>query len=454
MDKPTASPFSPSVRNHAAEAELDTFFDQQRTPGLALQRIYPPTAFPDVRSHLGGLPQLPAHLDWPRGVSYGDEVPMHFMAQIDCAELPPLDSDMPREGMLFFFAINDEEQIWNEEEAQPRVRVLYAETVAVDQAERQPPADLRPIHDVKADNGPHVEPYWLLPGEDGPRVYTRWPLVARRMDTWPESDVVEGARPRVSYETYSERLGELRAGALVAATGLFPRLGSEYRWEQPSGSGWRFAAVWLGYQTDYPQAGIMIDRLARIIAHQRGRATREQREYPDVMAWVKRAAEIGWEEQPEDETRLAFREWVLSQAGEERGEGVITHRDLGDVFTKALLATIAYAGGSPKVAAMIPASYYRDLADEQLPFDDSYGWHKDGRRKCVVARPHQMLGHVRFLQSCGPEVDGDAVCLLQLAHDSSIGLTFGDCGQATFWITREDLASRRFEGVAAVVESG
>ena len=61
-----------------------------------------------VRSRLGGLPQLPDGMDWPVGESYGEAAPMHFLAQIDCAELPGVDPDMPSQGMLFFFAMNDD----------------------------------------------------------------------------------------------------------------------------------------------------------------------------------------------------------------------------------------------------------------------------------------------------------------------------------------------------------
>lgn len=66
-----------------------------------------------------------------------------------------------------------------------------------------------------------------------------------------------------------------------------------------------------------------------------------------------------------------------------------------------------------------------------------------------------MLGHVPLLQGIMPDVEGEGgeVCLLQLAWDPAIDLKFGDCGQATFWISREDLASHRFDRVAAVVES-
>ena len=77
-----------------------------------------------------------------RLASYGKAAPMHFLAQIDCAELPRVDPDMPSQGMLFFFAMNDEEQIWDTDEPQQRVRVLYA-PVAVDQHVRALPDGMR-----------------------------------------------------------------------------------------------------------------------------------------------------------------------------------------------------------------------------------------------------------------------------------------------------------------------
>ncbi|MFS2161555.1 DUF1963 domain-containing protein [Pseudomonas sp. Pseusp122] len=64
-----------------------------------------------------------------------------------------------------------------------------------------------------------------------------------------------------------------------------------------------------------------------------------------------------------------------------------------------------------------------------------------------------MLGHIPLLQGAIPDIEGEPVCLLKLAWDPAIDLKFGDCGQATFWIAREDLAVQNFDRVAAVVES-
>jgi uncharacterized protein YwqG len=60
--------------------------------------------------HLGGLPNLPLGIEWPRSPK---GVPFHFLAQIDLAAVPasgivdflgrPL-PEFPRDGALYFFA--------------------------------------------------------------------------------------------------------------------------------------------------------------------------------------------------------------------------------------------------------------------------------------------------------------------------------------------------------------
>lgn len=455
MHAETDSPYDADLRDHHAEAQLDAYFFKHRKTGIVLQRAYPPTSFPQVRSRLGGLPQMPQNLEWPIGATYGKPTPMHFLAQIDCAELPRVNAHMPEKGMLFFFAVNDEEQRWDEDAPQERVRVLYAPEVVQDQAVREPPADLRPINDTFASDSAYKEPMWLLPSEDGPRVHVQWPLIARIMDTWPDPEMLSEEQPPSGYDAYQQRWAELRLGAAVAATGLMPSTDRATSWERPVSPSWTFPSQWLRYQSDFPQAGIVMDRLARIVGNERRRGASEGAAYDDVLAWVERATQSGWDNAPDEVTREAFRAWVIEQISNERGCGKLSDLSMGRAFAKGILAAVAYAAGSPQAAALIPQQLYRELEHEHLPFEDSHRTHPDGRRQCAEPRVHQMLGHVPLLQGVMPDVEGEGgeVCLLQLAWDPAIDLKFGDCGQATFWISREDLASHRFDRVAAVVES-
>lgn len=67
-------------------------------PGIALIRPYPPRNFPSSRSRIGGLPDLPRSIAWPRVAQDNDRrvkkggFPLHFIAQLDLSELPKIDS--------------------------------------------------------------------------------------------------------------------------------------------------------------------------------------------------------------------------------------------------------------------------------------------------------------------------------------------------------------------------
>jgi uncharacterized protein YwqG len=56
-------------------------------------------------SRIGGTPDLPKDLDWP----HVKKQPLHFIAQIDLADLPRWNDDpLPKRGRLYFFLGNDE----------------------------------------------------------------------------------------------------------------------------------------------------------------------------------------------------------------------------------------------------------------------------------------------------------------------------------------------------------
>jgi hypothetical protein len=446
------SRFSPLIRDHDAEVALDALLETHRAPGVALQRIYPPTAFPYVRSWLGGLPQLPNHVQWPLGVSHGQSVPMHFLAQIDCTELPHVDPDMPTEGMLFFFAVHDDDPDWSADDPHDRVRVIYAPQVRPSQRERPAPRRLRPIRDIRVHSDPAMKPGWLLPHENGPRLHVRWALEAKRMDTWPDAALLPAHARGLDDDAYARRVDELRSAAVVAATGMMPLVDAARQLERSLMRSWRYPRGWLSRQPEFPQLGIMIDRIARLVGNERCAGKRKISEFKDVQEWVRQARSIGWENAPDNLTRTAFRDWLMHIASPETAEGQLNGRSMSRVMTDGLLAAVAVAGSSQQAAACIPSTYYRELEGKHLPFADSNSRHPDGRRRCPVPRVHQMLGHPSFPLEYGPDLDGDAVCLLRLAADPSIDMTFGRHRQATFVISREDLRRRCFDHVAVVEE--
>ena len=95
----------------------------------------------DGFSKMGGEPELPAGMEWPRT---GDGVPLSFIAQIDFAEAHRADIDgrLPESGMLwFFYDCSDDGMPWGfDPKDADGWRVIYRENAETEPAEA--PEDL------------------------------------------------------------------------------------------------------------------------------------------------------------------------------------------------------------------------------------------------------------------------------------------------------------------------
>jgi hypothetical protein len=70
---------------------------------VVFRQIFPPPPA-GARSFYGGVPLTPAPLDWPRSARTG--LPLHFLLQVDCAQVAPSArlTVLPGSGALLFFA--------------------------------------------------------------------------------------------------------------------------------------------------------------------------------------------------------------------------------------------------------------------------------------------------------------------------------------------------------------
>ena len=142
------------------------------TISVVLRRQIPPGLDQPSRSWLGGLPCMPEEIEWPRSVSseHPDkgERPLHFLAQICCADLPrELWGGLgPREGWLLLFI--DPNQ--GCPEGNDAFRIMHISQLG---PERAPPFDLGPVYDGVY-TGPDYR--YLLPGEQVPNIWRRWPV--------------------------------------------------------------------------------------------------------------------------------------------------------------------------------------------------------------------------------------------------------------------------------------
>lgn len=172
------------------------------TVTVVLRRQIPPRLDEPPRCWLGGLPMLPDAVPWPYSVSreYPErgERPLHFVAQICCADLPP---DLwaglgPRHGWLRLFI--DPNQ--GDPQGSDAFAIVHTGTLG---SERASPADLGPVHDGVYTGWDYQ---YCGGGENVPRLWPRWPvdLVAT-----PNEARVEGRTVRVA-PSHSRRLSETR----------------------------------------------------------------------------------------------------------------------------------------------------------------------------------------------------------------------------------------------------
>src|SRR5262249_4332957 len=139
---------------------------------VVLRRQVPPRSGEAPRSWLGGVPMMPDHVGWPRAGSseYPDRGgrPLHFIAQIAWPDFPaPLWGGAGAgEGVLLLFSRPNQ----GVPEGPDALRVLHVEALG---RERQPPADLGPVHDGMYTG---FDYHYCRTADEVPRRWRRWPV--------------------------------------------------------------------------------------------------------------------------------------------------------------------------------------------------------------------------------------------------------------------------------------
>ncbi|MEP0471122.1 MAG: DUF1963 domain-containing protein [Roseobacter sp.] len=157
---------------------------------VILKRQVPIRFDEKASSWLGGLPMMPELVKWPRDVV---GAPLHFVAQISCADLPAdlWNGQGPRTGWLLFFI----ESIKFEDEAgSDLVRVLHITELG---PEREPPDDMPTVRHTMSDYIDYAKPN-IRPGV--PKLWRKWPIDLVTQTYGMDSDDEGFVPPSVSGE--------------------------------------------------------------------------------------------------------------------------------------------------------------------------------------------------------------------------------------------------------------
>ncbi len=411
----------------------DALFGRYRRQAVLLHRPWPPHAGPPTNSRFGGLPRLPEDHAWPRTSS---GTPLHFLAQVDCADIR-VRTALPDRGVLFFFGRDDVRRTWSAAPpASDHCRVLFAPDATAHTPPRQPPADLPPL----------TRP-WTHPDN----VHPAWPVVPLAFDSVPEEAALPEAAEQeergwgrlagggadgegveaATREAYGEQLGARRAAALVAATGVQPPGGPMTAWTAAD-AGRAILEFAARGPDSFPQHWAYVHHLARAVLdrplfYASAGATPEQRT-AEAERWLARARAVPLDQPVAQDDRQALRTWVAN----------LGHPELA---YRAAAGTIRSWAGDAALAARVPDPVYAACAR------GFYGYHAQHPQFS------QMLGHAPATH-LARAVDDPMVCLLSLDADLALGWHFADGGQCTFWMTPDDLARRDFGNVVGTVDGG
>lgn len=387
---------------------------------VVLRQHFPPHRAPSaeapMRSWFGGTPVLPGAAEWP--VSSASGKPLHFLLQLDLAEVPPEAGLglLPSEGALAVFLDLD----WGAGEA---FSIIHAQGYAgTPWRALDAPAGLAMAY---GDEAPLAWP-WALTPANGTQVLPRWPFAPVRI-----------ALPEHDGPGWPHRPDTVRA--LLAAQGpdpVAPALGPE---DFQGADGQGFEPVWYGYPQDWLSVQIAAaalvreaDRASRTVLHDPYPGLDEDERTAQIKA-VREEAQAWYDHALNNPAlaplgapiRKAFWDWLS------------THRALAErVMPEAVEAAIETTlHASPAEAAKIPEAIiarvqWRHVLAMRTP---------DG----VIAPPPARL----LAPASGEnELAATHLLLLELPDNPALGHHFGG-GALQWWITPEDLADRRFDAV-------
>ncbi|WP_434054875.1 MAG: DUF1963 domain-containing protein [Roseibium sp.] len=484
------------------------------TVSVVLRRQVPIRADEKPKSWFGGLPMMPDNVPWPKSISLEHpqrgEIPLHFLAQICCAELPEeLWGGLgPRDGWLLFFIDPNACDLDGRTEG---FKVIHTRALG---SERAAPPELGPVHD-----GTHTGP---LDGQsegpgDAPNTWRRWPV---DLVTVPNRVVREGEVLRVAPDRFAH---VLYAGkevsdaerppvpepftarmALAVLASIETRLAKQplkpdlpqtvlealedpdaYRSLRPDTSALEHEIREMGQSltgsedADGEPGGATLERLwkmeERLERDKRLTAVLDRFPSPASLRDYRQEAIRANESWRQDALR-DLRD-IIDQLRSGEPDRALLHGEWTDIAVHLDQTRTSYfefrsAGGSEQTLQAFErdislsglynatyvrlwefvADYYADPELRSLIPTDVLAQFEPFWRRLNDNRPHRTGGAFDGVQSEPKSGPASRVLLLHAASDDAMRWSWGDAGIVYFMISTQDLADGRFENATAALE--
>ena len=439
-------------QHQPSKDELLTGVIENAKEAILLARTWPITGTVEGRSWFGGAPLLPSFMAWP--TLPASRAPLHFLAQIDCAELPRVNGGdaMPEDGLLLFFAYVDEEMIWDEDDGSAQVKYVPAQDIPKNPA--QLPAELADIF-----------------GKPGHQTYPNWPITPHLTESfcWNDRD------PRGSHEIASAAQEKAISKFLPepSQTKPTPLLEQSFARDAETGDvltdseGKPEKQLSLARdlrKAGFPFCGGTMNRfvleyhaqLSHLIeeAQSRKRFIENKLEtelkqdqvrtvqtldakitqFSKALSLLGRVSDrltaFGDLEHVPDREAKFFEKWLEEM-------NLRKYPEVYSSLRNVLMSMTQEAVTDQKLRAVLPQALF-DFFDAEL-------------RPNPARSQHMMLGHPQFRTN---STQGPGLRLLALDSDAGLDFMFCDAGMVEYWIQPEDLARRDFSQVVALTAGG
>ena len=432
-----------NVRPRLTDTDIKDRLKETAEAAFALNRQWPPKGTLKGRSWLGGLPLLPAEMEWPRTKSY--DQPMHFWAQIDCGDLPRTGAyhALPKDGLLLFFFDLDSDITWNKTSGASRVIHVPEDRIPGEGA--RPPVDLPEMYHAA---GKQQNLY--------PDLYTTrkvapwWPIAARLVEVFSPTradlrhqEAVTGAD--MAYVHFTAQMAALEQDHSYDERSLI-----EYQRPVDPNTG-KYKTGYVTLDAPIAEAGFPfcksvvdifkerfrkeIENSREVLIRRRDAAEpKERSRYDDKLATLTLAdnflGRLPWLPEPNipfsAETATAVQNWLTSAPHFAKEIWAAMHKALDDVVRKSV--------HDPALCACLPDLFFESLAPSLANAES----------------PHMLLGPD---QNATTTAGGSDVRLLLLNNDPALEFMFCDASGIEFRIGEDDLKTGRFDR-AYIVATG